>query len=288
MPVIKLTPHRRRRLRSMGRDATAFAVAPALIIAAGLVGDWPIGPTILIALAAGFAIEHTVLRTRRSITESQAASIAHADNLFTQTEFAMELRRMLEPRAILPASRDWAASPDFLAVVCEHVQELRPKTMVECGAGLSTLMSSYALERFGPEGASLLTLEHDGAWAEESRRRVVRHELERISTIAHAPLVTQDVAGEQRPWYDLTGVELPARIDLLCIDGPPNIGSDLARFPAGPILNERLATGAFIVLDDAARPSECRAVERWINELGWERVSRLTAAEKGVTVLRKP
>ena len=40
----------------------------------------------------------------------------------------------------------------------------------------------------------------------------------------------------------------------------------VARWPAGPLLFPRLAPGAVVLLDDAARPEEQEAVRRWMAE----------------------
>jgi len=242
----------------------------------------------LATVIAGMGFGYPLMAMRQSTARNRLFVRDHGNELFRQVEFTMELRRMLEPRALLPASRGWAGSPDLLATICDLVQQHQPKVMLECGAGLSTITSSLALERFGAAGARLVTLEHDAAWAEESRRRLVQHGLDRIATIHHTSLAMHDVDGTSRQWYDIRSVTLPDQIDFLVIDGPPAESSAMARFPAGPLLHERLAPGAIILLDDAGRPDEQVAVARWIAELGWERVSQVTTTEKGIAILRRP
>ena len=64
-------------------------------------------------------------------------------------------------------------------------------------------------------------------------------------------------------WYDdavvAAGLDAALQgdlIDLLLVDGPPAyaVGHGLARYPALPVLRDRLAPGATVVLDDVERP----------------------------------
>lgn len=269
-------------------DIFASVVVVGGVAGLGLLQEWGFATVVVAMVVAGLGFGYPLMAMRQSTARNRLFVRDHGNQLLRQAEFAMELRRMLEPRALLPASRGWAAGPDLLATICDLVQQHEPKIMLECGAGLSTITSSLALERFGAAGARLITLEHDAAWATESRRRLVQHGLDRVATIHHTSLAMHDVDGTQRQWYDTRSVSLPERIDFLVIDGPPAESSGMARFPAGPLLHERLAPGAIIVLDDADRPDERVAVERWITELGWERVAQVTTTEKGIAVLRRP
>ena len=53
---------------------------------------------------------------------------------------------------------------------------------------------------------------------------------------------------------------------MLVIDGPPMPVGPLVRYPAGPIFFPKLAPGATVFLDDAARDDEKRIIERWQRE----------------------
>ncbi|MHC4810730.1 MAG: class I SAM-dependent methyltransferase [Planctomycetota bacterium] len=276
------------KLRRYRGDVAASLVVTAGAAGLGILLQWPPAAIVVATALIGLSFGYLVMAVRESTARNRLFVRDHGNTLLRQAEYAMELRRMLEPRAVLPASRRWAACPDLLAAVTDAIMDTRPTTVVECGAGLSTITSSLALEKFCGPGARMLTLEHDEAWAEESRRRIRRHGLEGVSRIVSAPLTSSDVGGRTLQWYDLTDVDLPERIDLLVVDGPPRESSDLARYPAGPILNDRLVSGAIIILDDAARPEERTAVDRWIRELGWERLPMVTDTEKGIAILRKP
>ena len=53
---------------------------------------------------------------------------------------------------------------------------------------------------------------------------------------------------------------------MLVIDGPPGFLQKHSRYPALPMLNERLAEYCAVFLDDAAREDEQELVRRWLKE----------------------
>lgn len=71
------------------------------------------------------------------------------------------------------------------------------------------------------------------------------------------------MAEETFQWYALRA--LPAiKIDLLVIDGPPGFLQEQSRYPALPMLADRLAAHCTVFLDDAARDDEQALVQRWL------------------------
>ena len=61
----------------------------------------------------------------------------------------------------------------------------------------------------------------------------------------------------------------PCQLDarVLFVDDPPGPTGPQARYPAIPVLSDRLADGAIVVLDDASRADEATIVERWCAEI---------------------
>ncbi len=75
-------------------------------------------------------------------------------------------------------------------------------------------------------------------------------------------------------------------IDLLVVDGPPSRPGQMTRWPALPVLHDRLSKGAAIFVDDGDRRAERAMVESWMRqfpELSSQFVSTLT----GYWVLRR-
>ena len=80
---------------------------------------------------------------------------------------------------------------------------------------------------------------------------------------------------------------MPGRIDLLVVDGPPGLLRPQARYPALPVLRERLSPGASILLDDTHRADEREIVRRWLDEVeGLERAEVSVAHDATMLVYR--
>ncbi|HEU0221785.1 MAG TPA: class I SAM-dependent methyltransferase [Paracoccaceae bacterium] len=178
----------------------------------------------------------------------------------------------------IPATRNWAASPDFLVELVEQVQARRPKVIVECGSGVSTLVLARALELNG-EGA-VWSLDETAEFGALTRRR-----LEALGLGAHAHVIVaeprplgEDLADQ---WYDLAALEaLPETIDLLVVDGPQQSLGRHGRRPAIDHLFPRLGPGGAAIFDDANREIE-RGFPHYVAENfpGWE--ARKLPCEKG-------
>lgn len=204
-------------------------------------------------------------------------------NLFVQTEALVALSSSLELQVPLPPTRGWAASPDLLRFLVELIQAERPEQLLELGSGVSTLLIGYSLRKNG--SGRLLSLDHEQEFANKTQRLVKLHDLGDHVTVQHAPLVPFQF--EQKiPWYDHTEAGLPASIDFLLIDGPPGVRQPLARYPAVPLLYDRIQSGGVIVLDDGGRDAETAAVERWTRDYP-DLEAEFISLEKGAWVIRK-
>lgn len=226
-----------------------------------------------------FLIGFALVRALRIVRRTQ-------DNLFLQLESSTQLLQQLKPRRPLPGTRGYRASPDFLLGLYRAILTRRPNTIVEASSGVSTLVCGYGLEQLG-NGGRVVSLEHHAEYAKASADEVELHGLGAVARVAHAPLVEHQIRGETWSWYTLSGIDLPERIDLLVVDGPPRRLQDQARYPALPLLLERLAPGAQVLLDDADRASETEVVARWLSEVAGSSVERVPS-EKGMVVFRLP
>ncbi len=159
-----------------------------------------------------------------------------------------------------PPLGGWAIEPDFGVLVLEASRR-RPDVVVECGSGITTLLVAATLRANG--AGHLYSLEHDAIFAEETERRLAAAELEEWVTVLLAPLRAQPVAHRQLPWYAAeTVATLPPRVDVLVVDGPPDL-VPLARWPALELLEPRLPAGSVVLLDDGRRPHERRTAMAW-------------------------
>jgi predicted O-methyltransferase YrrM len=199
---------------------------------------------------------------------------------YDQIEAMVDLRALLQPRAPMPRLRGWAASPDVLRLLVERVAADRPKLIIECGSGASSVWLGYAVERFG--GAKVVALEHEERFAGASRDLIAAHGLDSIVEVRHAPLT--DWQGF--PWYDTAALADLSDAGLVFVDGPPQQTGRHARYPAIPVLLPHCAPDALIVLDDTVRPDEQEIAERWLREFP-ELSAETYPAEKGAMVFRR-
>lgn len=157
------------------------------------------------------------------------------------------------------------------AVFAEHMLQLvsdRPGRIVELGSGRSTLLLAQRLEEMGT--GHLTAVDHLEEFADRTRGWLEERGLGHRATVVHAPLADHVIDGRTHPWYDMDALRphLPDRIDALVVDGPPGrLGKDF-RWPAVPLLEDRLAPDARILLDDGDRPDETRIAHSWQAILG--------------------
>ena len=222
-----------------------------------------------------FALEDEI----RSLRTTESA------NLYRQVQAFIGLRDLMDFAVPLPPLRMWAASPDFLLVIARHALAARPRVVVECSSGSSTVVLAQAARISGT--GHVYSLEHDPVFAAETRAMLADQGLGDWATVIDAPLVPVTLGGETFRWYDDTGLKDLGPIDMLVIDGPPLDTNALARYPAGPRLLPRLAPGGAAFLDDAARPDETRAVARWQDAFP-HLVRNNPSCEKGCVRLTAP
>ena len=223
-------------------------------------------------------------RIRRESRHLHRELVRRTDAAYDQLAALQGLYLELGVDRALPVSRGWAASPDFLVRVRERVLRRRPRVAVECGSGISTLVTALTLREVG--GGHLWSLEHSPDHARATRAELEKHGVSAFATVVDAPLEPHTIGGQPWTWYATRGLP-PEAIDMLVIDGPPKRTGRLARWPAGPLLFPRLSAGAVVLLDDAARPDEQEAVRQWRAAFPDLTVADLWC-EKGCTELMKP
>jgi hypothetical protein len=183
------------------------------------------------------------------------------DAVYRQLESLIAMYRHIDGDDTMPHMRGWAVSPDLALDLVERVLRGRCRTVLEAGSGTSTMLFAMAMERAG--SGHVTALEHDESYAAATVELLERHGLGHRATVHHAPLVEVDVDGSPYRWYDLRGLDLPDDVDLLFVDGPPEATGPRSRYPALPLLADRLADRAEVVLDDGRRADETEIVRLW-------------------------
>lgn len=172
--------------------------------------------------------------------------------------------RRLPPLLLRHLMRAWgnysfAPRYEYVEAVAEHALRT-PGPVLECGSGLTTLVLAALA---GRRGVPVLSLEH----LEEWRRGVVA-----ALTSLNAP-ASRVLAAPLRDygsfaWYAVPP-GLPRDLRLIVCDGPPSTTKG-GRYGLLPVLQDSLAPGALILLDDADRPHEAAILDRWRREAGWQ------------------
>jgi len=183
---------------------------------------------------------------------------------YQQIESLFSIFSQIRFNAPLPKTRGSAVAPDFIAMLIGMIQEKKPKLIVELGSGISTIISAYTLQSIGL--GVVISLDHEEKYSSITRENLIRHNLQDIATVIHAPLKRINVNGSDYLWYDLDSLKNVEKIDLLIVDGPPHVERTTARYPALPLLFDRLSEDAVVVLDDARREGEKQAVQMWLKE----------------------
>ena len=236
-------------------------------------------------LVAGTLLSYVAHKCRRiHLKQFDAERLAgeRIDNAFTQLETLRALDKDLALPASLPPTRGWAGSPDFLRHVHRIATRLRPENIVECSSGTSTVVLARTAQLNGR--GHVYSLEHEPQYAQITRTELERQGLQAYATVIDAPLCKHSLARGDWQWYETAG--LPQIIDLLVIDGPPATTQPLARYPAVAVLNDRIAAGGRVILDDAARPDERTAVAYWNSDFQFVPEAELFA-EKGIAFLKR-
>lgn len=206
-------------------------------------------------------------------------------SIWPQIESLTSLYRVIDGKTEFPRMRQWSVSPDTLMHLVRHIRRHRPRSIVECGAGTSTIVLAHVLDSLGYEG-HIHSIENHAPTICEVRDQLSRRNLERFVTLIEAPLTEKSYSGMKSPfhWYDIGVDAIPAPIDMLLIDGPHGGIGRHARYPAGPELLPLLSRDGHAFLDDASRKDEKVIVRHW-RRLYPDLGVRMLFAEKGCAEL---
>jgi hypothetical protein len=236
----------------------------------------------LVLVLGGSAFLHRRMSKQIELRfESLRAEIANAR---VQAEAVAAIHAELAGAAVMPRTGGWAASADFLALIADIVHRRDVQTVVECSSGLSTVVLAACMRNRGR--GHVFSLEHEAQFAEKTRELLRRFCLQDWASVIEAPLVAYERDDWRGSWYGLQGLPSDLRADLVVVDGPPYNTSQLARWPALPALESRLADKVVFALDDADRAEEAEIVRRWLSSGAGLSVEPYSATcEKGAAVL---
>lgn len=230
-------------------------------------------------------MQEVAQQQRADLREMRLSIVDRVDDQVVLLEDYMQLMRLVPMPLPMPRPGTWAASEDLLLWLAGHVLEHRPRVVVDLGSGQSSVWMAGAMRTAGYDG-QVIGVDHDETYAQATRDLARRQGVDPWLSVICAPLRDQVVGGRDVRWYDVDALADVGVIDLLCIDGPPGQGTAQARWPALPVLADRLADGATVVLDDMIRRDEQDILEDWLAAFPGFSVERLDF-EKGAAILRR-
>ena len=178
-------------------------------------------------------------------------------------ENVWKLNALVKPRRPWPLWQGYMADTALLECIWHLIIEKRPNRLVELGSGFSSLVIGYALEAAGH--GTLFSLEDNMGYAARSRRMLEEHGLSARANVIDSPLVKYTLDGVVHYWYALNDLSTDLPIDYLFVDGPAGYLHPRVRQPALPLLYDRLASDAVIVVDDTGRPGESAMIQQWLD-----------------------
>ncbi len=193
-----------------------------------------------------------------------------------QQEALESILNLIQLKAPLAEMGGWAASPDFMRVIAQYIIKNKPKTIVECGSGVSTVLMAYFLEK--NKTGRLLSLENAPEFAEKTRQEIAIHQLDNFVDVIDAPLIGIPYKEKVQKWYNIEGLDF-GTIDLLVVDGPRG-----DRYPALSFLKQYMNEQTIVIVDDCKREKDTNTIKKWV-ELYDLNVQWLDT-EKGTAVLR--
>jgi len=228
------------------------------------------------------------LAHRQSVERRQVRTLS-ADRTVRQTsllESYLQLQRLVPMPLPMPRPGAWAASEDLLLWLVGDVLERRPRVVLDLGSGQSSVWMAGAMRAAGYDGI-VIGVDHDAGYAAATEDLGRRQGVSPWLRVVHAPLAQLTVDGREGGWYDVAALEGIEGVGLMCVDGPPSVDEPEARWPALPLLRDRLEPSARVVLDDMVREGEQAVAADWESRFPDPRAQRLDF-EKGALILALP
>ena len=205
------------------------------------------------------------------------------DRLYDQVASMMQIQSALNGGPVLKPMRQWALSPDAMALILADLQERTRPHIVEFGCGQSTIVFASWVRN---HGGRITSFEHDPVYADTIRKQLDACGLSQFVDLRVVPLVDH-VGMEGLPASK--SYALPADrdgIDVALIDGPPYWAGEAGRYHPLKWATDRLNSGGAAYLDDAARGPEQRIVAALRGSIAGLDASELRA-EKGLVRLTR-
>lgn len=212
-------------------------------------------------LSVSRTVEAVAVQGSRALAQLQESTRTSQLVLSRQVQALGQLERLVPLSAPTPPMGGGAPSPDMVLLLVERLLADRPRVVVECGSGISTLYLAAAVAQRGLE-CRIVSLEHDSARADKTRDLLAAHGVGHVAEVRWAPLDELGLDEHEAPWYSAAALGDLSDIGLLFVDGPEAPGRQ-PRFPALPVLQERLAEHAVVIMGGLVRTEDAWTAQRW-------------------------
>lgn len=165
-----------------------------------------------------------------------------------------------------------AATAQLLSHLEREIYIRKPKIILECGSGTSTLVSASCLKDIGK--GKIISLDHNQFYAEKTNHLLSEEGLQEFAEVIFAPLKEYKIDNKKWQWYgaDFNNViATESSIDMLIVDGPNAALQKLSRYPAVPVLKKYLVDDVYVILDDGFREDERNIANKWSSDLSLEK-----------------
>ena len=222
------------------------------------------GPTVLDSRTD--QVEESLVALRKTSAEiSLAVHRARVEIERVPAELAAHqllVERYLPGSLVTPAPGGWAATSGTLGAYINLVEQSHVGEVVECGSGISTVWASLAIA--ARNTGRITALEHQRQYADQTERALAHFAPGATSAhVACAALVAVDIDGVSYTWYDPKSYDHLSGVEVVLVDGPAAQTGSFARFPALPLLWNRLASVSEWILYDTTRDDESSIIRMW-------------------------
>lgn len=193
------------------------------------------------------------------------------EDIYTNKESLKVEEDIYALQQLQPLSSDyivWSSSsirPSAMVQILNEIIVNNRKEIVEFGCGITTVYMAKILKQYG---GHLYSVEDNNEWIAIVSTMLKQSDLLDNVTFIHAPLVKSTYSLENCNWYDENIVKYSLRgieFDMVIVDGPPAYMKHIAlsRYPAIPVLFDRLSDDFCIILDDINRDGENTILALW-------------------------
>jgi len=205
-------------------------------------------------------------------------------NLYNQVQAYTDLHHKIQPISFLPPMTGSAILPDLANILIKYIENNKPETIVECGSGVSTIISAYCLKN--NKKGKIYSLDHEQKYLEITQENLKTHKVSEYVELIHSPVIDFTINNKKHKFYDINLLNNISEIDILFVDGPPRTIQPDIRFASVPLFYDKIKTGGIIILDDADRKPEKQAINEWLKKYPNLKYNYIPT-EKGTVILTK-